>query len=407
MSSNAAPQALSKRTVPDIDRAFGKAVSEKTIGAGACVGSVQAGIFERGVYGNLTPPPPLRRLDHQAVFDLGSLTAPLGSGLAALHLVSRHRLDLGVSVASVLKDFAGPPYTQITLDMLLDHSSGLPAEAPLFDTLYKEDRVRHPDEQLLGSRKSEPAMREALRAVKLAADPGKATCVSGLNSMLLGWVIEAVCGKPLDTFLEQEIYGPLGLAEELFFVRVRDDRPPKLNLRRMFVATASCKTRNKLMHGEVWDKEAWGLGGVAGHAGLFGSAQAVWRLAQRLLECYRGQHPFFHSGTLARFWTRSRRMETTRTLGWDTPTVLGSTAGKRMPRTAVGTVSRTGCALWIDHSQETVGVLLTNGLQSKADSPKDPLYKMRVRIFELIAANAGLGPPPPDADEAWERLVRG
>ena len=405
--SNEAPQALSKRTVPDIDRAFGKALADKTIGAGACVGSVQAGIFERGVYGNATPPPPLRRLDYHAVFDLGSLSQPLGAGLAALHLVSRNRLDLGATVASILKDFSAPPYTQITLDMLLDHSSGLPAEAPLFDTLHKDDRVRHPDEQILGSRKSEPAMRAALRAVKPVAEPGKETCVSPLNFMLLGWVLEAVCGKPLDTFLEQELYTPLGVADELFFVRLGADKPRRPNLQRLFVATAQCKARNKLMHGEVWDKEAWGLGGVAGHAGLFGSAQAVWRVAQRLLECYRGQNPFFHSGTLSRFWTRSRRMETTRTLGWDTPTVLGSTAGKRMPRTAVGTVSQTGCSLWVDHAQETVGVLLTNGLQIKAESPKDPLHKFRVRIFELIAANAGLGPPPPDSEEAWERLVRG
>jgi CubicO group peptidase (beta-lactamase class C family) len=320
--------------------------------------------------------------------------------LAALFLVARHRLELGVSVASVLKDFAAPPFTQITLDMLLDHTSGLPADAPLYEALHGADRHLPPSGRLVGSRQAAKSMRQALAAVPLAAEPGKTVLYSQLGFILLGWALEEVVGKPLDMFLEQEVYGPLGLAEELLFLPVGAPQHRKMP---PVVATASCPWRGRVMHAEVFDSNAWALGGVAGNAGLFGSGQAVWRLAQCLLDCFRGENTFFHTGTVMRFWTRSRRAQTTHTLGWDTPTVLDSAAGKRLSRTAVGQVSNTGPILWIDPSYDTVGVFVNNGVGEA--TTKAQVHKVGARVFELIAANASLGPPPPDVGEAWQRLI--
>lgn len=152
--------------------------------------------------------------------------------------------------------------------------------------------------------------------------------------------------------------------------------------------------RGKLLLGEVHDPMAWHLGGVAGHAGLFGTAGAVWHLAQVLLDCYHGRLNFFHSGALARFWTRSRRPPgTTRTLGWDTPAAFNSAAGSRLSRQAVGHLGFTGTSLWIDPMHEVVGVLLTNAAYPSRVDKAEPLRRLRARVYDLIAADAALGPP--------------
>jgi CubicO group peptidase (beta-lactamase class C family) len=316
--------------------------------------------------------------------------------------VAHHRLDVNKTVAQLLPDFKAAPYDQITLTMLLDHSSGLPAAADLGEALREADRLLPPAARAAGSRRSETMLRTALRAVPLSHAPGTVTQVSNLGYLLLGWLLEKVVSAPLDVFVQREIYGPLGIGEELFFVQPRRRTAAK----RTFVAGHSvapdgAQGSGSTAIGTVADANSAALGGVAGHAGLFGTASAVWRLAQTLLLCHRGEATLFHTGTLKRFWTRSQRFVTTRTLGWDTPTVLNSSAGKRLSRTAVGHVSTQGPSLWIDTQSQTVGVLLFNGLPT---APQDATVKFRARLFELIASHAASGPPPED-DRAWLNLL--
>ena len=384
----AAPVCQGSASMPELQRCLGAAMTERLFTAAQCVASTGTELVHRDFLGTAVPPPPRQQIDHNTFFDLEDLTMPLATGVAAMWLVQQQRLDLQLTVQKALPAFAAPHFAQITVDMLLDHSSGLPATAALIEQGSAPQRW--------GQREHAAALQEALRNVPLERPPGTAAQPSSLGFLLLGWIIEAVVRQPLDRFLAKEIYGPWGLADALLFV------PPtgKLAVKRRFVSTRSSPLRGRLCCGEVADDLAWAQGGVAGHAGLFGTATGIWRLCQALLHGYRGEQPtLLGAATLKRFWTRSRRFGTSRTLGWDTPTMLPSSAGKRLPRTAVGQVSPQGPSLWLDPQSQFVGVLLINQVPTV---PAARLLKLRARIFELLTAQAAAGPPP-GSEGGWDK----
>ncbi len=335
---NEIAEMVSTRALPEVVRAIQRGIIDHICSAAQCVASVQGAVMHRQPQGTVTFEPPKLAVDNATLFDLGDLSMPLGAGLATLQLVAQHRLDITVPVARVLPEFGSGPHAQITIDMLLDHTSGLPADAPVVEALRKTDRLLHPDQQVLGRRTSAAQLRQLVAQTPLLAPPGTQTLVSRVGFMVLGWVLEGVTGKPLDVWLNQEIYQPLTLDDELLFLP--PDAKRRLGKPPVCAANGTCPFRDRRLRGEVHDPMAWALGGVAGHAGLFGTASGVWRLAQRLLECSHAAHGFFHTGTLNRFWTKSRRMQTTRTLVWDTPTMLQSSAGKRLSRTSVSATPR-------------------------------------------------------------------
>ena len=394
----AAPPAKTERRIAELDRTVAAGMHSKLFVAAQCVASVKGAIFHRSWVGNLTAPPPLNPASHTTLFDLAQLTMPLCTAVAALHLVATGRLDVHKKVSQILGDFKGPPFDQISLDMLLDHSSGLPADNDLTVAIRRADRHLAGQSKTLGTRRSIPLLQEALRAAAAAAAPAAQTCVSNLGFVLLGWVLEAVVAQPLASFVNQEIYTPLGIADGLSFPPA-----PTGGAKASYATSGSCAVRRKALRGEVMDLNSYAQGGGAGHAGLFGHATAVWRLCQTLLQSYEGRPTLFHSGTLKRFWTRSRRFETTRTLGWDTPVAQRADAGGRLPSTAVGHVSSAGHAVWIDPHHSMVGVFLCNA----ASGREADLQRLRARLFALMTSWAGKGPPPADGAEAWALLQGG
>lgn len=364
--------------VPNVDRCIQTAVHEKLFSAAACIASVQGDIFHRKIYGCVESPPPLKKVREGVLFDLASLSKPLGVGLAALWLSGRGRLDLGAPIGRVLRDFDEPKFKEITLDMLLDHSSGWPADVSFWDVGQGEADKRS-------------AFATHVRSLDVLAAPGTQVLYSDVGYIVLGWAVEAVVGKPLDVFLEHEIYKPLGLHEDLFFIRHDDFKTPRKLAKRQIVATEDCPHRNKRMLGEVHDPKAWLLGGVAGHAGLFGTAEAVWQLVEKLRLCYRGEEHFFHSATVRKFFAKSGRpKKTTRTLGWDTPSAKGSLAGDRASRTTVGHLGFTGTSIWLDLSTDTTTVVLTNSAHPSPEGKKPRMQKFRRRVQDHLWMEAEL-----------------
>jgi len=365
-------------SIADVDRSVQTAIHEKLFSAAACMASVQGNVFHRKVYGCLETPPPMKKLNEGALFDLASLSKPLGVGLAALWLVGRGRMDLQAPIGVVLKDFDTPKFQGITVDMLLDHTSGWPA-----DVSFWECTENAPDKQA--------AMRAHIASLEFLASPGSETLYSDVGFIVLGWIVEAIVGKPLDVFLEREIYKPLGLASDLFFIRHDDFHTPRKLGRRQIVATEDCPVRKKRISGEVHDPKAWLLGGVAGHAGLFGTVEAVWRLVEMLRLCYRGDEQFFHPGTVRKFFTRSQRLKgTTRTLAWDTPSAKGTLAGDRASRSTVGHLGFTGTSIWLDLSLEASTVVLANVAHPSPDGKKPRMQKFRRRVQDYFWMEAEL-----------------
>lgn len=377
--------------VPEIDRCFNKYIHQRVFSAGACVASVGPGIFHRGVYGTPTFPPPARKIEFDAVFDLASLTKPLGTALGALLLAGANRLDLSVPLSRTIPEFADSRFDGITLDMLLDHTAGFPASVPFWESLHGPGG---PGSRVAGTELAPPLLKEQVAGLPVEAPPGSRVLYSDVGFLILGWILEEVTGKPLDVFLKREILDPLGLSNDLFFVRLDDPKGRAALRGRSFVATEECPLRGKVLVGEVHDPTAWAAGGVCGHAGLFGTVDGVWKLMRALWECYDGGVGVFHSGTVRRFFTRSNRpRSTTRTLGWDTPSAQGSTAGKRFSRVSVGHLGFTGTSVWMDLRSGVIGVVLANSVHPTVEGKAEQMKVFRPRIYELIAKTGELVGP--------------
>lgn len=288
-------------------------------------------------HGRFTYEPDAPVVNPDTLYDLASLTKVVVTTTLAAQLLEQGRLDLDEPVAGRLPDFLATLGQAVTVGHLLDHSCGLPAHLPLYlDT-------------------SGPASyRARLATVALEAPPGTRTAYSDLGFLVLGLVIEQAAGARLEELARERVLGPLGLRDTLF-------RPPA-SLRERVAPTEDCPWRGRRLQGEVHDENAWALGGVAPHAGLFGSAPDLARFARCLLNGG-GLHGarLLRAETLERFTCRtSRPAGSSRALGWDTPSGESSSAGSRLGPRAFGHTGFTGTSLWLDPEAGLYVILLSN-----------------------------------------------
>jgi CubicO group peptidase (beta-lactamase class C family) len=231
-----------------------------------------------------------------------------------------------------------------TLRQLLDHTSGLVAWRPYFQVLKK-----------LPAPIRRPRLVELLLAEPLTAAPGSRFCYSDLGYLLLGEIVAAVSGQALDRYFHKRLAGPLGIAD-LCFAEVSQPLP---FVAERVAATELCPWRGQLLKGRVHDDNAWILGGVAGHAGLFGTAAAVAALLAYLVRAYHGDDAGpLSPAMLRRAWRRDRGAP--HGLGVDFPAERNSSAGSRFSFQAVGHLGFTGTSFWIDLPRQIAVVLLTN-----------------------------------------------
>ncbi len=389
-------------TIPEVDRAIQGGIlgGQKIFSAAGAIASKQGAIFHRGIYGQLNFETVPKKTTFDSLFDISSLTKPLSTGLAVLTLSSKGRIGLDQPVSRFLKDAVGAPWDQIKIEHLLDHTSGLVSHKPYWETVKNEDEKAERKSTL-----TTPAAEARIRELVLKTPPqrpvGEASIYSDLNFMILGWIVESITGKRLNAYVQNEIYKPLGLTN-LFFVDMNDHKRPYA--KREYVATENSRWRRKTLIGEVHDPNAWAMGGVSGHAGLFATVDEVHRLGQLFLDSYMGKPDApFHPATVRRFFTRSKRAANrTWALGWDTPSPRDSLAGSRMSRSAVGHLGFTGCSIWIDLQNEGVTVLLTNRAHPSPEGKDDWMRKFRPHVEDLWAAYAQSWTPPPSEEEEDE-----
>ena len=292
-----------------------------------------------------------RRTTTSTVFDLASLTKPLATTLAVMHLVQGGHLRLDDLLGVVLPAFAGTDKHPLTLEQLLSHTSGLPDYRPWFRELgtmpFWERRRR---------------LQERLRSEPLVCPPGERAVYSDLDFMLLGWAVEAVSGRRLDRYLDDSVYSPLGV-RSVFFIDLQQPRPAG-----SYAATERCDWRGRLIEGEVHDEHAHVLGGISGHAGLFGTAAGVHALIRELLRAYHtpGGGRVFHHETVRRFFRRVPGSD--KALGFDMPAPAGSSCGCHFPPTAIGHLGFTGTSFWVRLEDSTAVVLLTNRVHPTRDN---------------------------------------
>lgn len=308
-----------------------------------------------------------RAMTNETVFDLASLTKPLATTLAVMKLIETGHLDLNQAIESYLPCLEKTDKGAIEIQHLLYHNSGMPDYRPYFRTLaglpfeVREARLR----KLLIQEPLESRVGDQVRY----SDPG---------FMLLRWIVEEVSQMRLDRFVIEKIYKPLGLSD-LFFID-QAIGPSK----KRFAATEKCPWRNQVMDGAVHDDNAYVIGGIAGHAGLFGTAGDLHRLINELLWTYHGRpSAVFQQLLLQKFFKPLYSKE--RTLGFDTPSIKGSSAGRYFSRKSVGHLGFTGTSFWMDLERRVIVILLTNRVHPSRNN--DLIKAFRPRLHDAVMAN--------------------
>ncbi|HET97500.1 MAG TPA: class A beta-lactamase-related serine hydrolase [Desulfurivibrio alkaliphilus] len=291
-------------------------------------------------------------VEPETFYDLASLTKPLATLPALLVLLARGELGFDDKLEDLLQRKVSREKRAIRLRHLLGHSAGLPAHLPFFEHWAPQSAL----EQREGIREKVVA---EIMARPLLFTPGTATLYSDLGYILAGMVVEKRSGDDLAEFIEKNIYAPLGLSNQLFF-------NPHNHPRQVVYAPGEyCSWRQRLLKGEVGDENCALLGGVAGHAGLFGNIRGVAGLTSYLLDIWQNQAPekliLIESDDLRHCLTKQQiKNDTTWALGMDTPSARGSSGGDLLSAASVGHLGYAGTSFWIDPHRELVVVLLTN-----------------------------------------------
>lgn len=304
------------------------------------------------------------------VFDLASLTKPLATTLAVMLLVKKNLLGLSQELASILPVFRGTEKEIITVEQLLSHHSGLPDYRPYYLTL---------SESPLEKRKA--LLKNLLTKEPLACPVGETAIYSDLGFMQLNWIVEVITGKTLDRFVAEKVYQPLGL-KNLFFPVIgrRAHSGP-------FAATENCPWRKTVLEGIVHDENAYAMGGVEGHSGLFGTAEDVGQLLSVLLSGYTGEKPaaIGDQKLLRHFFNRHRGSD--RALGFDTPAAQDSSCGRYFSKQSVGHLGFTGTSFWMDLSKKITVVLMTNRVHPSRGNTSIKNFRPKIHdaVMEGIA----------------------
>jgi CubicO group peptidase (beta-lactamase class C family) len=316
------------------------------VASGIAIGVGRYGrlIHLRG-YGNTDWAPGSAAVNDSTLFDVASLTKVIATAMAAMILEEEKRLDLDKPVHFYVPELKARPKAGITSRMLLTHSAGFEAGAPL----YKKNRGR-------------AAYLKQINSRPLVYKPGTGATYSDWDMVVLQAVIERITHTTLDTFVAQRVFTPLGMRDTRFTPNLAD-----ASLRRRIVATENDPTRGGLLRGTVDDQNAWALGGVAGHAGVFASARDLAVFAQMLLDggTYHGKQIVLPE-TVAR-WTARQSTLSSRALGWDTP-APGASSGRYSSPRSFGHTGYTGTSLWLDPERGIFVVLLMNRINSRGAS---------------------------------------
>lgn len=364
------------------------AALDEAIGAGAFPGcslcvTLRDEVVIHGARGRFTYAADSPLVTLETIYDLASLTKVMAATAMAMRLYEGKRLRLEQPLHELVPEFlAGgrgdndPRRARVTLSMLLAHASGLPGYARLFEQATTREELI-----VLAAR------------MPLTSEPGRQSEYSDIGFILLGRALERIAGEPLDSFCSREIFAPLGMTKTFF-------NPAKESCTLIPPTEDDPDFRHRVIQGEVHDENAWVMGGVSAHAGLFATSYDVARFAIAMLKALSpssGESPrgdgamprgsMFRPETASLFTARqSSPPGTSRALGWDTPSAP-SQSGHYFSSTSFGHLGFTGTSLWIDPARELSITLLTN--RTWPTRRKELIKQARPRIHDAIVESLG------------------
>jgi CubicO group peptidase (beta-lactamase class C family) len=297
--------------------------------------------------------------NENTLYDLASLTKVIGTTTAIMQLYAAGKIALDTPVQHYLPEFLGRHKELVTVRHLLTHSSGLPAWRPLYKEATSAD--------------------DAITLVyetPLDTLPGVRMVYSDLGAILLGKIVERVSGEPLDRYLLAHVFRPLGMSSTMY-------RPPR-SLRARTAPTERDPWRQRLVRGEVHDENAYFLGGVSGHAGLFSTGHDLARFARMYLNHGRLDGVKVLDAAVIDTFTRVQNVAlSNRALGWEVPSGSNS-AGHDLSTYAFGHTGFTGTSLWIDPERDLFILLLTNRVDPTRANTR--ISGVRVALADAVAS---------------------
>jgi CubicO group peptidase (beta-lactamase class C family) len=304
------------------------------------------------------------------IYDLASLSKAVGTTTAAMMLAESGRLLLNAPVQDYLPEFSGQNKEKVQVANLLTHSAGLPAWLPL----YKE--VKGYAEFL-----------KKVFAVPLEFEPGTKSQYSDLGMILMGEILSRASGRTLDEFLSDQLFAPLGMQATTY-------NPPKTLLARI-APTEDDPWRKRVVRGEVHDENAYAMGGVAGHAGLFSSAHDLAVFAQMMLNQGIYDHRrYLKPETIARFTSAQGPPGSAQGLGWRKPSASNWT-GLVFSPSAYGHTGFTGTSIWIDPERQAFIILLSNRVHPSRKNQKIDEARRGISesVMSILTAASGQAKP--------------
>jgi CubicO group peptidase (beta-lactamase class C family) len=344
-----------------------------TPGAALAIGRFGQPVRLRG-YGRIDYRAGAARVTAHTIYDLASLTKPVATTTAAMLLVQDGLLDLDLPLTTYLPEWRGfEDRSRMTVRHLLNHTSGLPAGGPLRGVMQLSHVPGY------------------LATISLQSRPGTRSVYSDYGMILLASVIERVAGEPMDAMLQRRVFEPLGL-DDTGFNPVRWQASSPMRFARTAPAPSALLPRiaptertasRGLIHGVVHDPIAHRLGGVAGHAGLFGSAHDLAVYAQMLLGGGGFAGVSILSPDLLRSFTSPAGVDSRFALGWELARDNNSAAGA-FAASAFGHTGFTGTSIWLDPERQLYVVLLTNRLNPNSREQRH--VKLRRDVHTAVAA---------------------
>ena len=365
-----ASDAVSEKLKPAFDL-LDRAVKDHAFPGGVLAVGWRGQLTEHA-FGRLTYDVKSPKARDSTIYDVASLTKPIVTTSAIMMLVAEERVDLDAPLSRYLPECAGGASKgqqsdwrkEMTAGELLLHTAGLPAHREF----YKDAKGRD-------------AIFRRVCAEPLVAEPGTKVEYSDLGFILLGEIVERLTGQTLNQFAHEKIFAPLGMNHSYF-------NPPRALRAQIAPTENDTAFRKRQLQGEVDDANAFAMGGIAGHAGLFSTAQDISVFAQMMLNggMY-AQERIFTRSIIDQFTARVDAGNSARTLGWDVPTG-NSASGHYMSPRAYGHNGFTGTSIWIDPEKDLFIILLTNRVYPSAAN--DKIRQVRPALHDAIIDALGL-----------------
>lgn len=349
-------------------------VVERTIGQNGCPGAVVLAIkgdkvLFRKAYGSRSLEPTKTPMTPDVIFDMASLTKPIATATSIMVLLDEGKIKLTDPVVKYWPEFGSNGKDKITVKDLLLHVGGLVADSSINDF---KDGVAKSWENIAGMKPQ--AKRDGSGLLK----PGEQFIYSDMGFIALGELVRRISGKPLDEFAWERVFKPLGMNDTGYHPLTGWNQKPKER-----IAPTSKRRGDEVIVGEVHDPRAFALGGVAGHAGLFSTADDLARYVRMICNGGELDGKRILSPETVKIMTEAHDVPRgQRTFGWDMATSYSSNRGDAFPRgKSFGHTGFTGTSIWIDPASKSAVIILTNRVHP---NDKGNVGRLRSQVATLL-----------------------